>query len=108
MAQQADSNDGLKQTIPMLCVGQCGFFGNPVTLNMCSKCYRDYKQKESSKVVQVEIPPNNVQPDRLVETEKMEVEVIADKPKETLPAKEVQADTTKCWSCKEESRSSWI
>lgn len=26
---------------PILCVNNCGFFGNRMTENMCSKCYRD-------------------------------------------------------------------
>ncbi|KAL8193117.1 hypothetical protein R6Q57_027021 [Mikania cordata] len=29
-----------------LCVNNCGFFGNPTTLNLCSKCYKDRRLKE--------------------------------------------------------------
>lgn len=29
-----------------LCVNNCGFFGSPGTMNLCSKCYRDLYLKE--------------------------------------------------------------
>ena len=27
---------------PILCVNNCGFFGSATTMNMCSKCHKDY------------------------------------------------------------------
>ncbi|KAK8649418.1 hypothetical protein V6N13_130147 [Hibiscus sabdariffa] len=31
-----------------LCVNNCGFLGSSATVNLCSKCYRDYRLKEQA------------------------------------------------------------
>lgn len=31
---------------PILCVNNCGFFGSPATMNMCSKCHKDMLLKQ--------------------------------------------------------------
>ncbi|KAJ0510077.1 putative transcription regulator A20-like family [Helianthus annuus] len=47
-----EKNDtGCQATLeaPILCVNNCGFFGTPATMNMCSKCHKDMilKQEEA-------------------------------------------------------------
>ncbi|KAJ6815561.1 zinc finger A20 and AN1 domain-containing stress-associated protein 8-like [Iris pallida] len=34
---------------PILCVNNCGFFGSPATMNMCSKCHKDLVLTEQAK-----------------------------------------------------------
>ncbi|GMI71013.1 hypothetical protein like AT2G36320 [Hibiscus trionum] len=36
-----------------LCVNNCGFFGSPATMNLCSKCYRDLRLKEQQGVASI-------------------------------------------------------
>lgn len=31
---------------PILCINNCGFFGSPATMNMCSKCHKDMIMKQ--------------------------------------------------------------
>ncbi|GBG62883.1 hypothetical protein CBR_g34255 [Chara braunii] len=33
---------------PVLCANNCGFFGNPMCMNLCSKCYRDYTEQQKA------------------------------------------------------------
>ena len=41
MAQEKAEETVHAPEAPILCINNCGFFGNRMTENLCSKCYRD-------------------------------------------------------------------
>eukprot|EP00128_Syssomonas_multiformis_P014614 Colp12_sorted_trinity150504_noHs@20100 len=83
-----------QEAMPMMCISGCGFFGNPVFENMCSKCFKE-AMKEKNKQVKVEQP--------LVEAKKVEpvipapttAPVVIEKPAVVTPKTEtLSAETT--------------
>ncbi|CAM0876756.1 unnamed protein product [Alopecurus aequalis] len=53
MAQEKAEETVHAPEAPILCINNCGFFGNRMTENMCSKCYRDtVKAKTVATVVE--------------------------------------------------------
>jgi len=109
-----DGDSTQKPNTPVMCANGCGFFGNPLTSNFCSKCYRDIQSRQQQSVIPeprtqyepVQKPETNQTPTPSTPTPSSP----ASTPTPTIPdttteedngdePKKVQTDTTRCWSC---------
>jgi len=43
-----DNNAQNAQNLPITCANGCGFYGNPINNNMCSKCFKELNQKNNA------------------------------------------------------------
>jgi hypothetical protein len=104
---QMDGDSTQKPNSPIMCANGCGFFGNPLTSNLCSKCYRDSQARQKDLAEPAVKPtPEPVAtapaPDPTPSTLPSSPSTPASIPTEPTQGDEprkTQADTTRCFSC---------
>ncbi|KAH8552367.1 hypothetical protein BGW37DRAFT_491638 [Umbelopsis sp. PMI_123] len=111
MEQKNDTPD-----MPMPCIAGCGFYGNPIYNNMCSKCFKDKSQSQkkdtpihssqSSPAVAPQPTKDEPQPQPvahntpIVSSEVEASETSSDLPKDDTPSKPVQENKGRCFKCR--------
>lgn len=88
---------------PILCANNCGFFGSPMTNNLCSKCYRDLVMKPQ--VLEAVKPPAAASSSIVVESvpvqaEKLNVEIAGNVDKKATDEIPNKQNLNRCSSCR--------
>jgi hypothetical protein len=106
----------IQPTDPVLCAANCGFFGTPDKLSLCSKCYREKEEKEARAAAQEvdatsasAVPiVNDVLPAVLAAMPSREATAVTEAPSEasstTEVAKKIKQNRCNVGSCKKKLR----
>lgn len=88
MGSEQNDSTSFPFSEPKLCNNNCGFWGNPTTMNLCSKCYKDICLKEERTAVAKAAVESSFN----VELSTVTVPAASAALKTALPAEEVSSD----------------
>ncbi|KAI0527033.1 hypothetical protein KFK09_002629 [Dendrobium nobile] len=107
MAQESwnelDETEIQKPEGPILCANNCGFFGSPMTNNLCSKCYRDLVMNQNVLEVakQATVASSSVVIESVPEQEpKLSVETVGNVDKKASEETLNKQQQNRCLSCR--------
>eukprot|EP00298_Acanthocystis_sp_HF-20_P008835 c17929_g1_i2.p1 GENE.c17929_g1_i2~~c17929_g1_i2.p1 ORF type:complete len:152 (-),score=34.49 c17929_g1_i2:82-537(-) len=95
MSSSHNSSEAPQQQ-PIYCLGGCGFYGNPLTENLCSKCFKEKAGQDPAATSTSKQTQNKNESQVLPESSEQapSTETIP-----SSPAKPIQEKKDRCWKC---------
>eukprot|EP01083_Nonionella_stella_P273363 927243_1 len=102
-SENPSSNQTPESSLPPICAGGCGFYGNKDQKNCCSVCFKKMYPEEASKVFNKQPKKGdneNINNNNDKNTESKEDENKSLNTDENKPKKKIQKKKNRCWNCR--------